>query len=126
METIGERLRKFRESKGIKQKELAGLLGIKGPALNRIEKGNVDITVRHLLKLVENFSLSLDWLVLGRESGYHDNQDFGEFTLSVGQMVEDMRHDPEFLHGILSHYHLMKARKRIASRDIIESAGEVK
>jgi transcriptional regulator with XRE-family HTH domain len=54
----GTQLKQWRETKGLSQRELAEMLDVSGPTLNRWEKGDQDIPgPAHLL---------LDWLINGK------------------------------------------------------------
>jgi transcriptional regulator with XRE-family HTH domain len=87
------------------------MFGLKMPGYNRIENNKVKLTLDHLLTLKEKFGISIDWLITG-EAVVSEIDRFGEFNLNVRQMLDDMFKDPGFLHGILSHYHEMKAKER--------------
>lgn len=110
MKTIGDRLKQVREQAGLKQKEMADFLQIGKAGYNRIEKGFIEITVKHLLKIAERFEVSLDWLLLGKEEK-SDFDRFGEFEGNIKKMLDDMEDDKEFLHCMLSSYHQKKVLK---------------
>jgi len=111
MQTIGDRLKQVRVKAGLKQKEMADFLGIKMPGYNRIERGNVEITLKHLIAIQKKFNISLDWLITGKESNRSELIQFGEFIGTIRQMLKDMSQDPVFLHGMLSQYHEMKQKR---------------
>jgi transcriptional regulator with XRE-family HTH domain len=106
MKTIGDRLKKLRETAGLNQKQMADFLNIGKAGYNRIEKGFIDLTLKHIVRISTKFEVSLDWLLLGKE---FDN--FGEFNATVKEMLSDMGNDPVFMHGMFSYYHQMKQRK---------------
>jgi len=105
--TIGERLKQVRQKAGLKQKEIAEMLGLKMPGYNRIERNYVKLTLEHILTLKERFGISIDWLITGEEV-ISEIDRFGEFRENIKTMLSDMEKDAVFLHGILSHYHEMK------------------
>ena len=100
--TIGDRLKQIREEAGLKQKDIAEMLGIPLPDYNGIEKNEVDLTQKHLETLIKELDISIDWLIAGVEQYGIDN--FGEFKESIKMMLHDMENAPEFLHGVLSYY----------------------
>ena len=114
--TIGNRLKKIRVEAGMTQQDMANLLGIERTAFSKIETGRVDITLKHLLKIVRKFEISLDWLLL--EKGEKSEFDtFGEYRGTVKEMLTDMENDPGFFHGMLSHYYEMKQKKFFANKN---------
>lgn len=60
------RLRDLREDKDIKQKEVAGILGIDQRVYSTYETGKRDIPLQHLVVLADFYHVSVDYL-LGRE-----------------------------------------------------------
>jgi len=105
--TIGDRLKEVRQKAGLKQRDMAALFGLKLPGYNRIEKDKVNLTLEHLITLKKEFGISFDWLITG-EGDKSEIGGFGEFTVNIKQMLSDMEKDAGFMHGILSHYHLLK------------------
>ena len=105
--TIGDRLKEVRQKAGLKQRDMAALFGLKLPGYNRIEKDKVNLTLEHLITLKKEFGISFDWLITG-EGDKSEIGGFGEFTVNIKQMLSDMEKDAGFMHGFLSHYHLLK------------------
>jgi len=62
---LGNRLRELRESKGLKQKELAAQLGLTEGAIGLYEIGRRNPPIDTLNKLADFFDVSVDYL-LGR------------------------------------------------------------
>lgn len=60
------RLRDLREDKDVKQKEVAGILGIDQRVYSTYETGKRDIPLQHLVVLADFYHVSVDYL-LGRE-----------------------------------------------------------
>ena len=63
--TLGDRLRKLRENKDLKQKEAAVALGVSSVNLNRYETGKHSPDLETLSKLAKFFGVTTDYL-LGR------------------------------------------------------------
>ena len=59
------RLRDLREDKDMKQKEIAGILGIDQRVYSTYETGKRDIPLRHLIVLADFYHVSVDY-ILGR------------------------------------------------------------
>lgn len=63
-ESIGSRIRQLRE--GMLQEDLAGFLGISQGQLSKIERGKLGPTVEILIRLVDRFGKSADWILTGK------------------------------------------------------------
>lgn len=63
MTKIPERLKELRQGKGLKQTELADLLGIKEVSYQRFEYGSSGIKLDKLIQLADFYNVSLDYLV---------------------------------------------------------------
>ena len=64
LELIGYRIRELRGE--ILQEELAGYLGVSQGQLSKIERGKLGPTAEVLLRLVEKFGKSADWILTGK------------------------------------------------------------
>jgi transcriptional regulator with XRE-family HTH domain len=64
LEAIGSRIRELRGE--ILQEKLAAHLGISQGQLSKIERGMLGPTVEVLLRLVEKFGKSADWILTGK------------------------------------------------------------
>ena len=64
---IGERLRGLREALDIPAEEVAALCGIALDRYERIERGEVDITISNLMKISRKYNVSLDALMFAEE-----------------------------------------------------------
>ena len=65
MATLGTRLRLLREEKGLGQKEIGGLLGVKGSSIGKYEYDQRTPSPKAINKLADYFQVSADFL-LGR------------------------------------------------------------
>ncbi|MDD5387300.1 MAG: helix-turn-helix transcriptional regulator [Sulfuricurvum sp.] len=71
--TIGERIKKFREFLKItSQKEFSEILEIPFRTIQSYEQNKVSIPHTFLVKLIEKFNISTDWLLTGRGSMIDD------------------------------------------------------
>ena len=61
--SFGERLTGTRKKRGFSQEELANLLGTKGPAIGRYERGVAKPTIEVAGKIAKILCVSLDYLV---------------------------------------------------------------
>jgi transcriptional regulator with XRE-family HTH domain len=61
---IGARIRELRGA--MLQEELAGYLGISQGQLSKIERGKLGPTAEILIRLVERFERSADWILTGK------------------------------------------------------------
>jgi len=100
---IGERLRELRQSKKMKQEDMAAVLGISVPAYSKIETGVNEISSKHLLTLKQKFNVSIDWLLCGEIT--NNAKGFGINDEDVEKMLADMKKSKIALFSILSHYY---------------------
>lgn len=62
MVALGLRIKKYRESRGLNQESLAGLLGVSRPTLSLIENGERKVSAEDIRKLGEIFGVSVEAL----------------------------------------------------------------
>ena len=110
MYTIGDRLKQFREKAGLKQKDIADVLGIQLPVYNEIENNKKDLTLKHIESLKKKFHISIDWLITGIEFKYGIDG-IPEYVEHIKMMLHDMEIYPALRYNILSHYYTEKVRK---------------
>lgn len=68
MKQSGEQIRRLRKKNGYTQEALAKKLNIDRSLISHIEAGKRGCTVDMLVQLSELFNVSLDFLILGRET----------------------------------------------------------
>ncbi len=132
MKNSGGILIKLRKAKNIKQKEIAEILNISASAYNKIEKGLVEPTLKHLITLSEYFEVSIDEIVHGKEkestestensttgAGADADNDcislkpFGKYAGTIRVMLEEMKKE-SCMHHILGLYFLEKQKQAAA------------
>ena len=106
LKTVGPRIKALRKAKNLTQQEVADYLNVKRPNLSKIEKGEVTPTLKHILRLCEFFQVSIQFLILGKQS--KELPDFQEMTHKIFEMLDHMSKNPSFMHAMLSHYFLKK------------------
>ena len=62
MTIFSERLKRLRKNKGLKQQEIADILGVKRNTYSDWENGKTEPSFGNLVKLADFFDVSLDWL----------------------------------------------------------------
>jgi len=62
MEIVGQRLRALRESVGLSQNKLAGMIGTRQSSINRYENGQSTPSVQTLLWYADYFDVSMDYI----------------------------------------------------------------
>ncbi len=67
---LGKRLKALRESKGLKQREMADIMGIQLRQYQRFEYGEISVPLVTLNFFADYFGVTTDYL-LGREDGEH-------------------------------------------------------
>lgn len=78
-EQIGTRLREFRESLGVSQKDFSKMVGLRSNVWSNYENGVSYPQLPLLQKLHEDYGLSIDWLVSGGTGNYRPVTDMGAF-----------------------------------------------
>ena len=68
LENFPEKLKKLRLSNNLTQSQLAEILETTKQAISAYESGKIAPSLNSLIKLSENFNISLDYLVFGNES----------------------------------------------------------
>jgi transcriptional regulator with XRE-family HTH domain len=80
---IGARVRLFRKHLGLKQKELAEVLGISYQSLSDIEKGRNKPNFEFIFKLATRYNINLDYLIKGEgdffTAGHGENTLMGKY-----------------------------------------------
>lgn len=66
MTIFSERIKRLRKNKGLKQQEIAELLGVKRNTYSDWENGKTEPSFENLIKLADLLEVSIDWL-FGRE-----------------------------------------------------------
>lgn len=62
-EIFSERLKTLRAEKGVRQSELAALIGVRNTAVSMMESGSRSPSVEVLCALADYFDVSIDYLV---------------------------------------------------------------
>lgn len=63
---IGERIRNFREARGLQRLEVATKIGVRIKHIEKIENGSSGCSINTLIKLAETYDVSLDELILNK------------------------------------------------------------
>lgn len=73
METLGEKIKKILEEKGMSQRQLAIKMGISPSSLNQYVRGRKNVGLKVILNLCKTLDVSSDYL-LGLETGTKKNK----------------------------------------------------
>ena len=63
MDSIGANVQEARKSRGLKQKELAELIGITAPSLSSFERGKSNVTLDTMIKISNVLDIPIDVLL---------------------------------------------------------------
>ena len=90
---IGERLKKLRKDKVIKQEELADIIGVQKSTVSLYELGKNDPSDKVKIEIAKYFNISLDYLigVIDEPVPYFSNQLFVK-------LLDDMSSDKDINH----------------------------
>lgn len=67
MRTFGERLRKLRQDRELKQEQIAAILNVSPSSVGMYERGEREPSLDTLIKLSEFYKVSLDYLLKGKK-----------------------------------------------------------
>ena len=89
---IGERLKKIRTERKIKQEELAEILGVKKTSISMYETGKNDPTDKIKIEIARYFNISLDYLigVIDEPVPYYNREKF--IMLPSGLSLDEKKH----------------------------------
>ena len=68
LKQLGENIKKYRKKNNISQENLAKLLNVTQPCINRYEKGSIEISTYNLYKISKYLNVSIDELINEKES----------------------------------------------------------
>lgn len=90
MEACGIRIRRLRRENDLTQEMLAEQLNISAYHFRRIENGKAGASIDLLIDLAEYFGITLDYLILGRESGNLYRKDLLDMAKKLKSMADQL------------------------------------
>ena len=63
--TLGQKLKKLRTEKGLTQKQLSEITGVKQSAISRLENGNANTQIDSLIKLFAAMNMKMQVVPIG-------------------------------------------------------------
>ena len=108
MNTVGTRIRKIREERGIKQENIADEMGITQSSYGRLEKDDNRLTVTKLIKISEILNISVSTLfgekaanVIHENKGDNAQAHIGTFVQQDKEHIESLKEEIKFLRKML-------------------------
>jgi transcriptional regulator with XRE-family HTH domain len=89
-ETIGERLRRLREERGVAQRDITAP-GVSAQYISKIERGQRNASVKALRKLAQNLGVSAQYLETGHDPA---ETELRAFRLDDAELALRLGHDP--------------------------------
>lgn len=80
---VGEKLKKIRIKTGCDRKTIAALLGVTPSAYCKNERGVYLPSLNSLIRLVENYNISIDWLLFNKGPMYYEEKRKKELELET-------------------------------------------
>jgi|GEM_PF-1064875 len=108
---IGKRIKRLRKEKGLKQWQMADILGATQPAIHKYENGILP-EVKRLLELARVGNTSMEWILTGRH---------------WEQGSEERERIPEEIFQLAARIHTFTREQRqtlISALELLENAGE--
>jgi transcriptional regulator with XRE-family HTH domain len=93
---MNERLKELRKFLDISQEEMGSRLGVTGPAISRLEKGERNITEQMILAIVREFSVNELWFRFGDGEMFDQLNRDEELAAWAGSILNP-NHDNEFM-----------------------------
>ena len=98
MKRSGERIRQLRISGGLTQDELAAAMNVNRSFLSRIESGKKGCSVDLFIQFSEFFKVSLDFLILGKESDpIRESERKDRLKADIASLIEQLTVFQEWL-----------------------------
>jgi transcriptional regulator with XRE-family HTH domain len=82
--TLGERMKAARLQRGLKQADIAAMLGCTRGAVSQFETGLNKPNIETLVTFANETGISLDWLLLGKNNG-------GQYDQRIAALPEALR-----------------------------------
>lgn len=96
---IGARIKAFRKGKGLTQVELGEMLGINFQHISKYERGEFIPTFENLIKLIDHFSVNINWLLTGDGTMYQEDK--SQYKITEEQVARVIRDEDEKLGEIV-------------------------
>ena len=87
---IGKRLKLLRQEAGLKQADIAKLVGHSNTAVGRIERGEQTIDLKTILAYKKQFNVSADYIIDGVNNGNEDISDRLKFAEQYIDRLENI------------------------------------
>lgn len=105
MKAVGLRLKNLRESRNLSQTQMAELLNLRQPSINKYEHGAATPTVENLRKYADYFGVSMDYIFARTDEPtgkiYENKSQFSTEDKEVQQLVERCLHPDSPFHARL-------------------------
>ena len=112
MNTIGARVKKLREERGIKQEYIADEMGITQSSYGRLEKNDNRLTATKLIKIAEILNVSVSVFfgekannIIHENKGDNAQAQIGTLVQQDKEHIESLKEEIKFLRKILEDKH---------------------
>jgi len=92
MNTVGTRIRKIREDRGIKQENIADDMGITQSSYGRLEKDDNRLTVTKLIRISEILNVSISTLFGEKATNVIHENNGDNAQANIGTLIQDKEH----------------------------------
>ena len=105
---FGERVQKIRELRGMKQIDIAILLGYASERqIQRIESGDSSCSIDKLFELTQILDISTDYLLYGKVNETHQNINLGLNNYLLSMSPQEQAFVLQVLKSILDNKHIL-------------------
>ncbi|MCD7973206.1 MAG: helix-turn-helix domain-containing protein [Candidatus Azobacteroides sp.] len=121
MTEIGKYIQIIRKQKGLKQKDIASILGISIAGYSKIENGEIDVTFSKIEKIAAFLGIKMSLLMKYYENGKPNKNSYSEFFEKEGcdpihamleRKIEDLEENERILRQAYEDMRRMMAEER--------------
>ncbi|UCH95097.1 MAG: helix-turn-helix transcriptional regulator [Candidatus Aminicenantes bacterium] len=126
LQGIGSKLKKLRKQLNYSRPKMAACFGVSMTGYGKNERGDTLPKLGTLIRLAEDFDISLDWLIMNKGTMYYKEKEpekliekeTKEKTASledvmpgVRELLDSMAQDPLLLHEVMVYFYKYKEKK---------------
>jgi transcriptional regulator with XRE-family HTH domain len=119
-ETIGDRIKLIRKSKGLSQAEFAETLSLTQGFISKVEINRAQFTIEHVVAIAHIYNIDLNWLLVG-EGKVLTDQKVGSVVEMIDNMLENM--DEERQRDVLKYASEKKQLMNLIAESQTKKAG---
>lgn len=117
---MNERIKELRSSLGLTMEKFGEKLGVKKSAINKIEKGENNITEQMFKSICREYSVNEEWLRTGEGSMFHEISPDDEYMKAAAEI--QLSNDEAAMQAVISYWKMEPEFKKIFWDKLLEVA----